>query len=282
MLKSKLPDSQYGSKSADSWSEPGPGGRSEFFGSNERRLFGEFFKPEKTPSKGAILVCHPVGHEYLRSYKAISTLCRRLCKNGYHVLHFDYSGTGDSSGSSSTVRLKDWQNDIRVASQLLRARSSVQQIHLIGSRLGALLAMSTELKNAAGITLWDPVISGSVWLQQLAHLQKNIAGNPDRFLWTPRSDKQEELLGYQFSQNMLCDLKHLEIVTQAENLPASTSVYLSATQEEPDEFLDKLGHYHTLTTASVKPLQIDCNWNDFDHVNMPIHTDIAEAISNDF
>src|SRR5437773_7734152 len=74
-----------------------------YFGSPDKLLFGCYHEPSlERRRKCAVVVCQPVGHEYINSHRALRQLAARLCDAGFPVLRFDYYGCGDSSDRKST------------------------------------------------------------------------------------------------------------------------------------------------------------------------------------
>ena len=95
-----------------------------FFNGEPQRLFGVYYEPSGDRCAGSpVLICPPIGHEYVRSYNAIRKLCVRLSESGFAVLKFDYCGLGDSYGDGSEVHVGEWRDNIRAAaSELCRSR----------------------------------------------------------------------------------------------------------------------------------------------------------------
>ncbi len=83
-----------------------------FFGDAERTLYGVHHHPSTTSQQIAILLCYPLGHEYMRSHRAFVRLSDQLAVKGFHVLRFDYFSTGDSAGDDGEACLDDWLGDI--------------------------------------------------------------------------------------------------------------------------------------------------------------------------
>ena len=72
-----------------------------FFGSSERPLYGVHHPPrERGPRESGVVLCYPMGQEYMRSHRAFRQLANLLTRKGHHVFRFDYFATGDSSGAS--------------------------------------------------------------------------------------------------------------------------------------------------------------------------------------
>lgn len=140
-----------------------------FFGQPQRQLFGYFHDGGYGADRAALL-CPPWGIEYENSHRALRLLAQRLSEAGYHVLRFDYSGTGDSWGETTDADLDRWQEDVATAIRELQTRSGCMDVTLIGLRLGAYVAATAAGRRApvASLVLWDPVSDGGVWAEELA------------------------------------------------------------------------------------------------------------------
>ncbi|MGQ9424675.1 alpha/beta fold hydrolase [Gilvimarinus sp. F26214L] len=141
-----------------------------FFGPASCQLLGVYHPADMTRDcyQGVVL-CYPFGQEYMRAHRAYRQLASSLSRKGFHVLRFDYRGTGDSSGDLAEVSAEDWLQDIDSAVQELRDMAGVHTITLVGLRLGGLLAgiVGARRQNIAGLVLWDPLVSGAEYLDQL-------------------------------------------------------------------------------------------------------------------
>ena len=84
-------------------------------------------------------------------------------------MRFDYSGTGDSSGASSEFSLGDARAQIVSMSEELKNAAAVDDVRVVGLRLGAALAFEalSEVKTVTQIAWWNPVISGKQYLQEM-------------------------------------------------------------------------------------------------------------------
>ncbi len=152
-----------------------------FFGPSAEPLFGVYHPPGGRPRSEGVLVCYPFGQEYMRAHRANRQLAMLLAKQGYHVLRFDYSGTGNSSGVLADADLEQWLTDISAAAEELRETAGITHLHLIGLRLGGLLGAvaSTQLE-LDRLVLWDPVNSGAAYeaeLQEVMHLGDEAHNN---------------------------------------------------------------------------------------------------------
>jgi exosortase A-associated hydrolase 2 len=140
------------------------------FGGPKKRLFGFHHPPPSDFARhSAIVLCHPLAHEYVNTYRTYKYLAIRLAHAGFDVLRFDYYGTGDSPGEFDEATVEQWLNDIEVAVTEVKLRSEAEHVCLAGLRLGGTLSLlaSANLPDIYGLVLWDPVINGSTYLEEL-------------------------------------------------------------------------------------------------------------------
>ena len=187
-----------------------------YFGDSEHPLYGVIHYPSGEVYRDAsVLLCSSIGYENMRCHREFKRLAKLLSAAGYHVLRFDYSGIGDSSGRFEEKNMSDWQQDIRLAKEELSAISGLPQIDCIGARLGATLACGAlHDQGIRKMILWDPVIDGRVYLQSLDKLQDEIMASPMWFR-TPRKRSEipdNEFLGYRYSAELLDQLDHEKII----------------------------------------------------------------------
>ena len=87
-----------------------------FFGSSEERLLGVHHPPRgRAPRERGILLCYPLGQEYMRAHRAFRQLGMLMARRGFHVLRFDWFGTGDSAGRVEDAKIERWVADARSA-----------------------------------------------------------------------------------------------------------------------------------------------------------------------
>ena len=98
---------------------------------------------------GAVVICSPLGRDYLRAHYALRRTAVRLTELGFCVVRFDYDGTGDSAGEGSDPdRLEAWFSGISEALRLVRD-AGVNWVALAGMRSGALLASVAAERDGA-------------------------------------------------------------------------------------------------------------------------------------
>ena len=140
-----------------------------FFGRSDAPLYGVYHAPAGLERREGIVLCYPFGQEYLRSHRAFRRLGAQLSESGFHVLRFDYRGTGDSSGDMDDVSPSDWVDDTAVAIAELKDIAAVDRITLVGLRLGALIAAQACMSRTSvrGLVVWDPVLCGRSFQEEL-------------------------------------------------------------------------------------------------------------------
>lgn len=142
-----------------------------FFGPASNQIFACHHAPAGSAA-GAVVICPPWGPEYQYAHRTLRSLAKRLSDRGFHVLRFDYTGTGDSAGETTAADLGRWQDDVDEAVERIRSLSGLPHADLIGLRLGAVAALRAAERrdDVRSLLLWDPVSDGSAWLQELASI----------------------------------------------------------------------------------------------------------------
>lgn len=142
-----------------------------FFGDSRQPLFGAYHPPRGKTSLGCgVLLCYPIGQEYMRCHRAYRQLANLLTRRGLHVFRFDYFGTGDSAGESDEGRPSVWRVNIGDAIEELQSNAAIDRVSLVGLRLGGALAAlaSAGRDDVDQLVLWDPVVNGAAYLRELA------------------------------------------------------------------------------------------------------------------
>lgn len=177
-----------------------------FFGESDRQLFGAYHAPAPgAPARGGAVLCPPWGPEYLVSHRILRRLAVRLSESGYHVLRFDYHGTGDSAGGREDGDLATWLADASLAVDELRDMSGCTTVAAVGIRLGAVIAwrLAVSRPDVHAAVLWDPVVRGDGYVRELAAAQVetdrwSLSGKRTRLV----PDRVVDLLGFPLTPAM--------------------------------------------------------------------------------
>jgi len=108
-----------------------------------------------------------------KSRRMVALQARAFAAMGFGVLQMDLFGCGDSNGEFGNARWDIWKQDLEIARSWLENRATAP-VSLWGLRLGALLAMDFARSSAKiidKIILWQPVISGELFLTQFLRMR---------------------------------------------------------------------------------------------------------------
>jgi uncharacterized protein len=180
-----------------------------FFGGTSGTLFGCHHRPPPGIAREhGIVLCAPIGREYIQSHRTFYQLAVRLARAGFHVLRFDYFGCGDSAGDFENGSLRQWTLDIQTAADALERRSDQKHVFLLGMRLGANLAMMAAADNALlnYLVLWEPILDGRRYVSELTSIQKAFSkqfkGKKEH-----KDDPPQEVLGFRLTDRLRNDLE---------------------------------------------------------------------------
>lgn len=155
-----------------------------FIQSGKQQLYAVVQRPdEQNDNRRGILLAASLSNEQRRMQRPFKNLMQNFARQGYTVMRFDWQGTANSSGCASDVdALTVWADDLQQAATHLS--SQVESMDVVSIRLGALIAALTPFYDLpiTGHYYWDPVISGSDWLEQMQSLQHGIVNDTFRFL----------------------------------------------------------------------------------------------------
>lgn len=181
-----------------------------YTGSRERRLYSVYYEPRPSANnEKAVILCYPVGQEYIRCHRMYSNLASKLVQEGVHVVKFDYSGTGDSHGDFSVANLEDWVKDIGNIAAELRAGTEAKQLYVVGVRLGAYLALKyAEKERVDGMVLLSPIFDGADFLADIRRdYRKWLDGSFAKQRRVPRG--QLECHGFLYSKALTAQIKNI-------------------------------------------------------------------------
>jgi uncharacterized protein len=207
------------------------------FGAASKPLFGVHHRPAQgtPPRHVGVVLCPPRGHEYIVAHMAFRRWARMLSEAGFHVLRFDYFGTGDSAGDCLEGHPERWCADIDRAIGELRLRSGVTELMLAGARLGAALTATAGATRGDihRMMLWDPVVSGRAYLEELAlrhHAMLRKANiDPDG---AEPLDGSEEYLGFEMSQRCVSEIGEIDLLA-IKTPPAEEVLLVGGSEKRP-------------------------------------------------
>lgn len=182
----------------------------QFFGEKDSPLLGVYHRAQSTSEKvKCVVICPPLGHEYIRSHWALRLLAKQLARKGIHVLRFDYRGHGDSFGSIEDVQsISEWTSDISSAVDFLIEKTAASSVSLMGLRAGAELAaeVAIERPDINSIVTWERIVDGADYISELREMHSTMLD-----LWfektaTVNDSTYEELLGWRFRRSLIDEM----------------------------------------------------------------------------
>jgi pimeloyl-ACP methyl ester carboxylesterase len=184
------------------------------FGDSASPLFGVVHEAGASSARDhGVVLCPPIAQEYVRAHWAMRQLALTLARAGFPCIRFDWYGVGDSSGDIRDACFSRWCGDAAAAAQELRDACGVRRLSLVGLRFGARIALSAASAiKPASLVLWDPVVDGRAYVEQLRTLHRALLVDPVRY-WMPRSPAGErsgsptELVGFDLGAELVRDLE---------------------------------------------------------------------------
>jgi exosortase A-associated hydrolase 2 len=248
-----------------------------FFGPPGRRLLGLYHAPEspRTP-RAAVVLCNPFGQEAVRSHRMFRVLADRVARAGFAALRFDYSATGDSEGDCTQGRVEHWLEDIRAADREVVTRSGASHVIWVGLRFGAtlaLLAAQDESCRDRRLILWDPVMSGAAYLEEVARAHVGFLSVV--FRWTPERvirsrgievpGKMRELVGFEVTPELRAGIEATDLAHGARSAARSATILGDQPQATYASMIESLSRGGT--DVRHVPIDADAPWNSEEALN---------------
>lgn len=126
--------------------------------------------------RGSLLYVPPFTEEMNKSRRMAALAAQHFAAQGWRVLQFDLSGTGDSAGEFVEAGWDAWLEDVSLAWEwLAQYADNSLPMALWALRGGALLASSwlaqARVQAPLPLLLWQPVLAGKQWLSQFLRLK---------------------------------------------------------------------------------------------------------------
>lgn len=180
-----------------------------YFG-RERELFAWYHAAAVPLARAsAVLLCPPLGKEYMCSYRAFRHLGEHLSDNGFATLRLEYFATGNSAGGPDDTQLvSKWLASIAAAIDELKLLSGCTRVALVGMRMGGTLAaFAADKRDDTGATiLWEPCSDGSRYVRQLRIIAMS---NELREVLPP--ELGIDVAGFRLSPETCTDLANLQL-----------------------------------------------------------------------
>ncbi len=227
-----------------------------FFGRSDAPIFGLYHEAEgRGLDRGGIVICAPFGAEYVRAHRALRELAIRLAGAGFHVLRFDYVGTGDSGGEADQATIEAWLADIGAALDEILEICGRRSASLVGLRLGGTLAAiaAAGRGDVVRLALWDPILSGPGYLEELLGRHARFVATHAHPAGYLLPDPPDEVLGTPLTPALLAGLRAIDLLTTARPAPQAMIVNSGADPSEYEGLRTRLEALGTTTRIEHHP-----------------------------
>jgi uncharacterized protein len=213
------------------------------FGSSQKTLFGMHHPPQTSARPVGVVLCNPMGQEAIRVHRAYRQLANLFAKSRYHVLRFDYFGTGDSAGEVGEGSPVQWVEDVGTAADELKDTAGVAKVSLVGLRLGGTLALlaGKDRKDVDSVVLWDPVVTGAGYLKELQamHLEYLEQEFGDEFDPAGAS-ASTEVLGFPLTSELVKGLNAADLTAMTACLVKKVALIVAQPSDAYQRLRDRL------------------------------------------
>jgi pimeloyl-ACP methyl ester carboxylesterase len=232
-----------------------------YFGDSATSLFGVYHPPKAASGRATgVVLCYPFGQEYMRAHRAFRQLALLLTRAGFHVMRFDYYGTGDSAGDALAGSLRRWVADVGLAADELKDTAEIKRVSFVGLRLGAAVAAlaAAGRDDVEHVVLWDPVVQGARYLEEVLADSTDSRGNTRRSV---REDGTVGVTGFPIRPALREEIAELDLL--AVGAPAGSRRLVVASKDRED--YAELGRLALPGAAAwYQVVPSEGNWNEVD------------------
>lgn len=134
---------------------------------NDDQTFYWLHQPAEQPVTHLVVLCPPIGYEYVHSHRTLKFLADQLAQAGCCVARLDYPGTGNAGSDLTSPNLVNrWIDAISAVRDDLKRQRPDLACTLMGLRLGATLAVQAT-QSGDDLVLIEPVASGKRLVREL-------------------------------------------------------------------------------------------------------------------
>ncbi|WP_267428348.1 alpha/beta fold hydrolase [Methylobacterium sp. GC_Met_2] len=171
-------------------------------------VFG-WFRPGST--RRGVVLCGTLGFEQLSAYRAWRELAAQIADAGCATLRFDFPGDGNSA-DVEVMRAEILVGAITRAVRYLRAEACVDEIVVVGLRLGATLAaLSAAASSIDRLVLLAPFTSGHAYLREMRLRSRTVDRLPtDEPI--PQTPGDILLGGFRLGPALVADLSAVDLM----------------------------------------------------------------------
>ena len=167
-----------------------------------------------------VLIVPPLLHEQPRSRRFVTEVASGLAAMGMPCLRFDFFGTGDSDGTGDQLDFASMHRDLDLANAVLRARTGVDAVVVLGWRAAALPLRDwlRDRRPANLLVLWEPLADGQRWLADIERedaIQRRQRPRPRPGVPRLTDPDDGQLMGFAASSRLRRDLAQTRLAADA-------------------------------------------------------------------
>lgn len=249
------------------------------FGPVGRELFGLFQLPTTGEALGqSVVICNPFGQEYVRCHRLIKVIADRLARAGFHVLRFDFFGTGDSAGDDGDGDLIQWEHDIQSAHEEVLKLSGNAATSWLGLRLGGSIAAAASQRVDVPphrLVLWDPIVDGGSYIKELE--ASHVAGLELLAHWSRSSfeqiaaaSMQHEILGFALSSALRQQISEISTTTLTSARAQQIAAFCNANTDHFKQLEKILAASASASPICLTPIETKIMWASNEAMNSAI------------
>ncbi len=222
-----------------------------FFNHNNYNLFGVLHEPESinehAGTSTGIVFCSPFAEEKLLSHRVMVNLAREITKVGIYCFRFDYMGHGDSDGNFEDSTIETRLSDIQCAVNFFKNKTGVEEIALLGVRLGATLAVlsCSQIPEIDSLIAISPIIDGKKYIYQCLRsnlstqmiLHKKVIRDRDLLVKDILAGETVNIDGYLITKDIFEQIEAINILSNP--TPSSSNVLFIQISNRKNKPLDK-------------------------------------------
>lgn len=189
-----------------------------------------------------VVLCASWDYEALATHPTWRVLADRLAAAGLPTLRFDYPGSGDSLGESATRGAFDAAvASIGRAAAFLKETTGVEQVALVGLRLGAAMALQAATQSdIAAAVLIRPVSRGKSYIAEQRALAKIIAAREGAQIQRAPLPGGIEIEGFRLAADAVEAIAALDLTKGDYPTPPRVLIAGEAGSRQYEPLLDRL------------------------------------------
>jgi exosortase A-associated hydrolase 2 len=259
-----------------------------FFESQGRQLFAVLFLPDpEIPATEGRVICSPFAEEKKSSQRMLVDLAGTLAAGGRPVLLFDYLACGDSEGEFKEATITIWIQNTQDAVNLLKTRSAVEKVGLIGLRLGCYMALSAlnESENGSTAVFIEPVFDPGTYFKHALRqkLMKElitdgkISSRRDELINQLAASESIDFDGYEISPLFYADLQRQKDLTPTlkDHKTRTLIIHVTPTGKTARNFQKIMNVASSNKKLRLKQIRLDPFW---DRIDNPVYQPVIDEI----